>query len=84
MITGVMRVTQCAHVTVKTFAWIENLPGKPPAFVFEGFPSAGVAVLSKNELIVLCKECRDHVPEAMGMLIKEVPILTPLEKSVRN
>lgn len=56
-ITGVLKVTQCSHVTVKTFAWIENLPGKPPSFVYEGFPGAGLVALSKNEIVVLCKRC---------------------------
>lgn len=83
MITGVMRVTQCAHVTVKQFAWIEHLPGKPPAFVYDGFPTGGVAVLSKNELIVLCKSCRDGLPEAYKPL-KTQATLIPLEKSISS
>lgn len=59
-ITDVLKVQQCPHVTVRTFAWIENLPGKPPSFVYDGFPEGGLVVLSKNEIVVVCKRCRGN------------------------
>lgn len=60
-ITGITKVTQCAHVSVKTFCWIENLPGKAPSFVYGGFPTNGLCILSKNEIVVLCQTCsRNH------------------------
>jgi len=57
-------VEHCQHCR-PTWDWIENQEGKPPQVVFTGFPRAGVMVMSKARVIVLCGSCSlSGLPEA--------------------
>ena len=48
---------RCPHALEARVYWIENDVGKPPQFVFEGFPEAGLVILSKHTVVVYCREC---------------------------
>jgi hypothetical protein len=54
-------VKHCQHCN-PTFDWIESKEGKAPEVVFSGFPGAGVMVLSKKTVIVLCARCGVNAP----------------------
>lgn len=50
-----VQVLACQHVPIPKIWWIENEPGKPPHFVFEGFPREGQCILSNQTAIVVCR-----------------------------
>jgi len=52
-------VEHCQHCS-PTVEWLETEPGKPPHFVFKGFPRAGQCVLSNKTVVVVCERCTSY------------------------
>lgn len=51
-----VEIEHCQHCK-PIFCWIQNKPGKPPQFMFKGFPTNGQVVLSASRVIVFCSRC---------------------------
>jgi hypothetical protein len=49
-------VEHCQHCCPR-IEWVENSPGKPPQFMFKGFPSSGQVVLANQRCVVFCSRC---------------------------
>jgi hypothetical protein len=61
-----LAIVTCPHARLARFEWITNDPGEAPMFVFGMFPSRGLVVLSKNEVRIVCVECRPYLQELVG------------------
>lgn len=48
---------RCPHVKDARVWWVSNEVGKPPEFIFQGFPQDGLCILSKHTVVVWCEKC---------------------------
>lgn len=48
---------RCPHCPSAKVWWVTHDVGKPPEFIFEGFPREGLVILSKTTVVVYCEKC---------------------------
>lgn len=56
-ILDAVMMERCPHCPSAKVWWVENEVGKPPHFIYEGFPKEGMVLLSKHTVVVWCETC---------------------------
>lgn len=71
LIAGItVEVRPCQHCNHARVWWFETDAGHAPELAFSGFPEDGVLVLSKSEVIVVCRQCAPAVESMKDDAIK--------------
>lgn len=59
---------RCPHCPSARVWWVSYEVGRPPEFIYEGFPAKGLVILSKETVVVWCEKCSQVKPNLHDQL----------------